>query len=1058
MQEATPVPILDPSQTATLESHLATLDNDTSTYLQICKSCLYFNQMNFPIKDKHTTSSIIKIISSLQKYNTDRRCRILLLHTLSQFCQKLGDTNQDVRIQDEIMDVSLYLLQIGLEDDNGVSSEAMVALSSLLSTDLKQKMLQGLQSRFYKLLNRTHYMSHKYQLKYIGILHEIILYSIQSNHGSVGRWYEESSQFMEEYVNHVLIPNVHYSMVAMYSLEFIERLPVDAIWSHKLYLLSIHTLYNALESLDGPMQEQTAVVKTLFQALTLENLHVEDTLKIQILEHALNFVSELPSTTLDSNQKERVPLRLGFISDIAMIFCKDMSLDAISIFLLSNTVKNIISKNYTLGHEFIYSFCSIAYTIGNSLTKKKLTPKDMEYRDNWCAMSLVLLQSFMPCLLWTDSLGIRESTLFAAQRSYVQVLHSMLLLQGSLPRSNSIYHHFILSENQSDNANLSNMDGVMNNSTLMNRIRILLDKIVIEISNSSAVLHIRLSLLCILTDAWICHCQSLIQGENLITLSQSGPIDVDHDIVNLNERHAQNLVSALGSEISKLIVEEKQRNPKQASTQSGIALRSLLASISSVESIGYIAQLCANYFSTQKESVDEEESASYLVSICTLILKGQGKVEEVDGEADHVEHKADSPSRSPRSKARITAFTSECSNAASRLRNFAGINDGDVEPETFDFNCLCPLLKRKSFGSVSDHTVEWENQSSHANMNWFLDDCFPIVGTSTSILQDYDIVKCFFSDISTMESEVIDRILYLQQCRDEISNACTKISRQEERSKHDGRNGKTINHIIGVKSVDLVGCSEPISCIASASTRIHKRLKNHQEKFIFLLKVQVTNVTPVTIDNHLQLMISMSLKKNRVSMKKELPSLTIVDYVYTEPLESGDSFSWEVEVKPTEVDAYEIRSSITVIGVDKENVNGSSLKQNVKLQNGILLNELFPEVHMRKNLQVYSMNDNFDLRSFIAVWQSLRATTTLNIDDEEELKRLIPDLDKEEANTIRVGTVEVKVHSFRDYSVVICPGPSSMFEVFIRASDEHLLKEITDRPGVTSCLLTNYMI
>ncbi|GFH50752.1 predicted protein [Chaetoceros tenuissimus] len=348
----------------------------------------------------------------------------------------------------------------------------------------------------------------------------------------------------------------------------------------------------------------------------------------------------------------------------------------------------------------------------------------MEYRDNWCAISLVLLQSFMPCLLWTDSLRIRESTLFAAQRSYVQVLHSMLLMQGSLPRSNSIYQHFILSENQSDYANLSNMDGVMNNSTLMNRIRILLDKIVIEISNSSAVLHIRLSLLCILTDAWICHCHSLIQGENLITLSQSGPIDVDHDIVNLNERHAQNLVSALGSEISKLIVEEKQRNPKQASTQSGISLRSLLASISCVESIGYIAQLCANYFSTQKESVDEEESATYLVSICTLILKGQGKVEEVDGESDHVERntdETDSPPRSPRSKARITAFTSECSNAASRLRNFAGINDGDVEPETFDFNCLCPLLKRKSFGSVLDHNDEWENQSSHVNMNWLLD-------------------------------------------------------------------------------------------------------------------------------------------------------------------------------------------------------------------------------------------------------------------------------------------------------------------------------------------------
>jgi hypothetical protein len=601
-----------------------------------------------------------------------------------------------------------------------------------------------------------------------------------------------------------------------------------------------------------------------------------------------------------------------------------------------------------------------------------------------------------------------------------------------------------------ENANLSNTDnGVMNNSILMNRIRILLDKIVIEISNSSAVLHIRLSLLCILTDVWICHCQSFIQGENLITMSQSGPIDIDNDIVNLNERHAQNLVSALGSEISKLIVDEKQRDPKPVSTQSGISLRSLLACISCVESIGYIAQLCANYFSTQKESVDEEESASYLVSICTLILKGQGKVEEVDGEVDHVEgktDKTDSPPRSPRTKARITAFTSECSNAASRLCNFAGINDGDVEPKTFDFNCLCPLLKRKSFGSVSDHNVQFENQSSHSNMNWFLDDCFPIVGPRASILQDYEMVKLFFSDISNMESQDVDHILYLQRCRDEIFNASTKISRQEERSKYDSRDSKTGDHI-GLKAIDIVGCSEPISCIASASTKINKRLNNHQES-IYLLKVQVTNVIPVTIDNHLQLVISMSLKNNAALKKKGLPSLTIIDYVYTEPLESGDSFTWEVEVKPSEVDAYEIRSSITVIGVDKENLNGNSLKQNVKLQNGILLNELFPEVHMQKNPQVYSMNDYFDIRRFIAVWQSLSATTTLKVES-GELKRLISVLNKEEANTIRVGAIEIEVHSFCDYfgrsiSLVVCPGSSSFLDVYIRASDEQFLKGITD--------------
>jgi len=139
----------------------------------------------------------------------------------------------------------------------------------------------------------------------------------------------------------------------------------------------------------------------------------------------------------------------------------------------------------------------------------------------------------------------------------------------------------------------------------------------------------------------------------------------------------------------------------------------------------------ANHFSESKTNTENEESAKHIVSVCTVVLKGQGKIEvepeakeDLSTESESTASNSNSPPRSLNSRARITAFTLECADAAKRLQNFVGYYDdvydlGDNQ-HTIDFNCLCPLFKRPNFGlSSEDHCF--------TNDIWNLADSFSLI-------------------------------------------------------------------------------------------------------------------------------------------------------------------------------------------------------------------------------------------------------------------------------------------------------------------------------------------
>jgi hypothetical protein len=160
---------------------------------------------------------------------------------------------------------------------------------------------------------------------------------------------------------------------------------------------------------------------------------------------------------------------------------------------------------------------------------------------------------------------------------------------------------------------------------------------------------------------------------------------------------------------------------------------------------------------SSKGNADVEENSRYLVSVSMLVLKGQGKVEAEENVMGHFEEDDASrtsmsqggppisPPRSPRSKARITAFTSECTQAAKRIRNFVGMNDDayDVDGNecfSIDFNCLCPLLKRSNFGvpvSLDDSDFGGDFKSSYVNSEWVWVENVALVECDTEEMNPY---------------------------------------------------------------------------------------------------------------------------------------------------------------------------------------------------------------------------------------------------------------------------------------------------------------------------------
>ena len=471
--------------------------------------------------------------------------------------------------------------------------------------------------------------------------------------------------------------------------------------------------------------------------------------------------------------------------------------------ILSSRNSSSISNTVVMhpAEEMVYTLCSVAYTIGKRISPTVVSIENhtnggtnvnddsshvmidvtshqpsiydnidgmssslwiiSEY-ESWLRASLEILNSFLPCFGWNLSsspkhsnsdrnrLETESSFSFACQRSYIELLKVVLIASGMLSTNSSVFLHFCCSiPCIPDDTKPDDVKPFLqsNNITTENELMIVLDNLLKLLSAPTSQKEIklcrrqRISLLALLSDAWVQRSKGIMNSNGGLLLDQkeiAGPVDVDEDVANINEQQARQLLSQLAMEISILLDEESNGS----SSDGGEAQRSLLACIASVETIGYTSQLLVNHFSESKTNAENEESARHIVSVCTVVLKGQGKV-EVEGDDDEIEIFSDQDSTSiasqtiasstdsvpPRSKSRVTSFTKECSVAAKRLQNFVGYYDNEFDfdkkgQKFIDFHCLCPLFKRANFGL---------NKNDKNNDLWLLGDRLSLIHANNDL-------------------------------------------------------------------------------------------------------------------------------------------------------------------------------------------------------------------------------------------------------------------------------------------------------------------------------------
>jgi hypothetical protein len=601
-----------------------------------------------------------------------------------------------------------------------------------------------------------------------------------------------------------------------------------------------------------------------------------------------------------SDNRSGLPGRFCLWTEIAMSFFlpsseSDSSSDIVKLtlsrFLQNESIASIIdstdeSKSFSEAlEEIIYSFCSVAYCVGRNTFQRENSGADCK---RWIHCSVEILTAFMPFLgqarLYGDR-GLDEpdnleggATLYSgAQRAFLELLYSILNVCGLVP-SPSLYKYFIKSMDVASNptAKVENIVFPLDISTENSIIKVLDD--LLKLCKETYSVTARLSLLSILCDTWVCRCRDAMDDSRISSRQlDDGPVDVDDDITTINETQARSLLSLLGSEIATLIIGEKRRHIPDSSEPTQdisamIALRSLLLCIACVESICYSAQLAANFFSTLESYADEEESARYIVSICQVVLKGQGKIDidSMDSQEESLpmaqtspeKEALDSPPRSPNSRSRITAFTSECSQAATRIRNFIGDHDemsdaGDLNLQPIDFNCLCPLMKRPHFGLGTFN----EKDASLANAIWeFNHEIALVPSISSKSSPSLNILL----ESSTSPMIIADRNheLFLS-CRRVISHQSSLISASGATIvpglfvNRNINNSSTSTQEVTFASPCVVvsGSSDPLEVSMTYSVR--NTVENHVDSpHSIIVSVEIHNKTPISIENGISVHLS----------------------------------------------------------------------------------------------------------------------------------------------------------------------------------------------------------
>lgn len=991
------------------------------------------------------------------------------------------------------------------------------------------------------------------------------------------RWYElDTTTLVQEYVDLFLEPliclkhtseGLYYGpsietgiMTATYGLMMVTHARGYEIWIEPLITSAVANLELALDNLQSfeSIEIQMELVASVLVAL--RRLNVER--QMDVLPKIIAFLTTLPSTRVvpqiltvgalqHKDGSRRKPARCGYWTEVAVSFLfpernvdvmlgvewtpthfrNSIQYQALLSFLESEIASSILKRAgpgengrnsvIDLAHELVFVFCSVAHVVGNSIMR---SPTTRFGREIWMASSLCLLEFLIPCLGWTcateESLSFDEGSstfIFAAQRAYVELLRIVLVHYGKIIPRNSIYYHFIMSVEHSQNEEEEEeMPPWEINDILENHMSLLLDKIIQQIMNRSVTRKIRLSLLCLLTDAWIQNCQSVVDVGDKIRRGNLGPVDIDRDIVNVKERHVRNVLSELGSEIAKLIDGEKKRmncshlDSSNLDLGAGEELRSLLTCISCVESVAYAAQLCANHFMSSSGHADVEENSRYLVSISMLVLKGQGKVETEQNSGDHGDesdssHASSSLSSppSPRSRARITAFTSECTQAAKRIRNFVGINDdaynidGD-ECFSVDFNCLCPLLKRSNFGvqiSLEEENSLGDEKArvQYVNSLWKLVDrwtlieydpegmssyskgldisVLPFLGVGNSPKQNYEsrvLFHLFHQQISYLAGyALVSRLLNSQVT---VEHRCSNHQSMYQNGDRTGKiqrpkssNMRPTTSLGSGISHDITGCTDPLYATINCSVRrVIQGLRLEDMKVIVTLAMH--NITPVPLEHDIEMSFILA-PHHGCPTGQDNEELTPIDVTqtfspivvktkYSNGLKARHHLIWEVNFDLKSIMNRDISASVQLLEMpspsDKENSNGNTfhVKSNTTLERIVTEKQVLlpdPEVF-------YFGNQFADEKMFLFLWQSmLHSIPVMYFPDNLSCQSKFSFLTDSSSFEMNFESVKVKAWALALTSgchhvlAVVIPPSSRMsqsYELYVKSSDESLLKSL----------------
>lgn len=440
-------------------------------------------------------------------------------------------------------------------------------------------------------------------------------------------------------------------------------------------------------------------------------------------------------------------------------------------FLESASIKSLIDSrtasktNATIdpAEEMVYVFCSVAYSIGKQIipvtnsiieedecsdlgievnSQSTMSRKlnlgswiQSEY-NSWLLTSLELLNAFLPCFKWNSEstvlsnvrsinpTGLDEAVTFrfASQRAYLELLKVVLISTDSLNTSSSVFLHFCCSMKRVSNDTKLNTHPHTKISNIGIDLKAILENILKELSQSEDGLcrRLRIATLAILSDAWSQETNLLVYSNNISNLNRNEMNVIDGDVATINEQQARELLSLLGSEIAKILAEDKQRCSDSDKVTASEAQRYLKTCISCVETIGYSAQKLVKHLSKSNTDIVTKESGEHIVSVCIVVLKGQGKV-EIESDEDDVDtsissdsaprsHMLDTPPRSPSSRAQTTLLTTQCSNGAQRLQKFMAHHDDKLDSQerhqySSKMSYVCPLFKLADFGADQDDRI-----------------------------------------------------------------------------------------------------------------------------------------------------------------------------------------------------------------------------------------------------------------------------------------------------------------------------------------------------------------